>query len=334
MTPLSDTSDLLVIDANGARHASYRSLLSDLAGEVVTVNPAEAHQAILARRYACLLVNLEGVPGGAAEVLLVGAAGSTSPAPIMLIAPDPVPYRALFAQGPGTFDFLPAPLLPELLRSKVSLLTELARGRERLQHGEAMLGAARRQVSEHVHRTKNLLAIMQSIAFRTLVEGREMAAARDALVGRLRALSRAYQIVVAGDGAGVDLADIVESQLGSVSHRVRASGPPIRVSGSVAHTVALAIHELADNAQRHGALRSPDGGASVGWTYFERGPERYLEIDWTEHGGMSFTAAPQYGFGLALVASLAGSTPSPSVRFDEGSLSCRMRLAHDALILA
>jgi two-component sensor histidine kinase/CheY-like chemotaxis protein len=333
----SETPDLLVIDKDDARHAGYASLLSDLVECVVTASPGAMHEAADGRARAGVILNLDGLEASTEGTRLIGIAAALAGAgpgtPIVLVASDPEPYRALIAQGAGVFDFLPAPVVPELLRSKVAMLAEQARMRSRLAHGEGKLGQLAGQVSEEVHRTKNLLAMVQSIALRTLVDGREIGAARQVLVGRLRALSRAYQIVAAAAGKGTDLTDLVEAELGDATPRVRVSGPPMRLSGSVVHTLALAIHELSDNAQRYGALRFPDGLAAVGWTYFERGAERYLEIVWTESGGAPVAAPAHYGFGLSLVSSLAGSTPSPSVQFDDGGFSCRMRLAHDALVL-
>jgi two-component sensor histidine kinase len=99
-------------------------------------------------------------------------------------------------------------------------------------------------------------------------------------------------------------------------------------------TFALAIHELAVNAQKHGAL-GPDaeGSVAVGWTFFEYGADRYLEVDWTERGLVAPEAPPRYGFGLTLVASFAGGPGlTPNVTFDSNGLRCRMRLSEDVIV--
>jgi two-component sensor histidine kinase len=334
MTPRSDTPDLLVVGGETAQLDLYRTLLSDLVGEIVEARAA-ANVVESGRRFCAVLVHLDGTAIADCEALLAGFEQETAAAestPLLLVAPDAAPFRSLFGRAQGGCDFLASPVVPELLRAKVALLAELSRTRAALLRSESQRRLLTETVNEQVHRTKNLLAIVQSIALRTLVEGREIGAARETLAGRLRALARAYQLVQAADGKGTDLAELVEAELGDAAHRVTATGPAVRLSGSVVQTLALAIHELADNAKRHGALRDPGGAATLGWTYFERGPDCYLEIAWTERGGPPVSGVPQHGFGLSLVSSLAGSAPAPSVRFDEAGLSCRMRFGREVLV--
>jgi len=101
----------------------------------------------------------------------------------------------------------------------------------------------------------------------------------------------------------------------------------------VVQTFALAIHELAANASKHGALLSPEGVVAVGWTFFEYGADRYLEVAWSERGGTAPKAPAEYGFGLTLVSSFAGAhSPTPNVIFDAEGFACRMRLSQDVLV--
>lgn len=335
----SDRPDVLVIDSGGVDRAPYASLLSDLAGDVLVADPRAALAPLLedGHRFGAIVVHVDGLDGAACDALLVGLAGTAGgdgapPIPLILVASDAAPLGEVFSRVPGVVDILRPPVAPEILRAKLGLIGELHRTRAALARAEAEVSRLSGQVSEQVHRTKNLLAIVQSIALRSVIDGREIGAARDALVGRLRALSRAYQLVVSADGRGADLGDLIEAELGDLARRVTASGPPVRLGGGVVQTLALAVHELADNAVRHGVLGVSDGSVAVGWTYFERGPDRYLEIAWTERGATSIAPPQQYGFGLALVASLAGAGPRPNVRFEDNGLVCRLRVDHEAIV--
>jgi two-component sensor histidine kinase len=188
-------------------------------------------------------------------------------------------------------------------------------------------------VCEQIHRSKNLLMTLQAVVRRTISEGRDVTEMREALLGRLRAIARAYHLVSAADGTGVEISEVVEAELADVLHRVTASGPPARLSGSAVQTFALVLHELAANAVEHGSLGSPDGSVAMGWTFFEHGPDRYLEAVWTERGGPPPREPSGYGFGLTLISSFANSGPPGSnVTFDETGLICRMRLPQNIIV--
>ncbi len=305
---------------------------------------------------AAVLVNLDGMAeahGADASYLsaLFGAAGR---APLIVIAHEVADVLVLEDRIRGPFDYLAWPIVPEILRSKVGLLVELADARSELARAAAgasvlngqidelklALGEERQKVDvlrsavgEQIHRSKNLLAIIQSVAMRTLGDGRDIGVAREALTGRLRAMARAHQFLIAANGRGTEISDMVEAGLGGAVHRTTASGPPARLSGSVVQTFTLAIHELASNAAKHGALSRPDGSVAIGWTFFETGLDRYLEVAWTERGGPPVHTPPQYGFGLTLVSLLARSgAGTPAFSFEPDGFACRMRLSQDMIL--
>src|SRR5262249_7471587 len=100
-------------------------------------------------------------------------------------------------------------------------------------------------IHELQHRTKNLLAVMQSIVTNTLAHSRDLTGAKDALVGRLHALARAQEFITAGSTAGVSLRKLVEAELSAFATRMKLDGVPLVVDGSFAQQFALVIHELA-----------------------------------------------------------------------------------------
>lgn len=323
--------DLLVIDAVAGRHDGYRGLLGSFVRKVVTVAPGDAaRQQLLSGAFAAVIVHLDD---DAADVLAdIADVDEASGPPVVVVSAQMPDLRAFGAHGRVT-EFVPSAHATELLPPKVSCLVELAKVKGELDEERRTSDALRRRMGEQIHRGKNLLAILQSVARRTMHEGRAMSDAREALMGRLGTLARAYQLVTASNGAGTDIADVVEAELAHVMDRVTVSGPPVRLSGSVVQTFALAIHELAANASKHGALLSPKGAVAVGWTFFEYGADRYLEVAWSERGGTTPKAPAEFGFGLTLVSSFAGAhAQTPNLLFEGEGFACRMRLSQDVLV--
>jgi len=344
--------DLLVIDAVPERHGTYRDVLRDIARNVVTVvSGEEARQQAKANDFAAVLVHLDGVHDASAAL---GKLNPPTGPPLIVISERIPDLTADSRPSPTVTEYVPAPFMTELLPTRLSCVLELARLKNEMAQRDERIGelsrqieqmdvavaderrasdALRSRVGEQIHRSKNLLAIMQSLVHRTISDGRAISDARETLAGRFRALARAYQLITSANGQGVDIADVVEAELADVAHRVTASGPPARLAGSMVQTFALALHELSINATKHGALRSPEGSISLGWTFFEYGPDRYLEVAWTERGGAPPTTPSHYGFGLTLVSSFAGSGAStPNVTFDEGGLACRLRVSQDRIV--
>jgi two-component sensor histidine kinase len=349
--------DVLVVDGVVARHDSYRDLLGGIARRVVAVVPgADARRLYGEGDFAAALIHLDGAMDEArADLAAIAALRDVSPGPPVIVISDRMPDPGAIGVSPaGSFDYVPVSYVRELLASRISCLMEIKRLRgelasrdaqldEMARRADEMMAAAaeerrladllRERVGEQIHRSKNLLAILQSIAHRTISDGREIPEVRDALMGRLRALARAYHLVTKADGKGTELSEVVEAELAELQHRVATSGPPVRLSASAVQTFALAIHELAANAAKHGALGSPNGSVAVGWTFFEYGADRYLEVAWTERGGPPPKVPPRYGFGLTLVSSFAGTGASaPSIAFGAEGLTCRMRLPQDMIV--
>src|SRR5262249_4444077 len=119
-------------------------------------------------------------------------------------------------------------------------------------------------VRELQHRTKNLLAVIQSIASNTLLHSADVRSARDALMGRLHALAHAQEFVASGSGGGAPLRDLVEAELSSFGSRAQVEGEFLMAGSSFAQMFALIMHELATNAIKHGALSDPRGEVAVG----------------------------------------------------------------------
>jgi PAS domain S-box-containing protein len=162
-------------------------------------------------------------------------------------------------------------------------------------------------VRELQHRTKNLLAVIQSIASNTLLHSADVRSARDALMGRLHALAHAQEFVASGSGGGAPLRDLVEAELSSFGSRAKVEGEFLMAGSSFAQMFALIMHELATNAIKHGALSGPRGEVAVGWRTYSGEDEPTLQLRWQERGGPTVTPPASTSFGTQLITLIGKS---------------------------
>lgn len=160
------------------------------------------------------------------------------------------------------------------------------------------LVARDRMIRELDHRVKNTLAAAMSIANQTLGAATSPAAFAEAFRGRLMALSRAHELLTREDWRGGDLREVLAATLDpDEASRVTLSGPPVRLGPETAVSFTVVLHELADNARRHGALSAPAGRVSIDWRIEDDG----FELIWLERGGPSTRPPVRRGFGLRLI---------------------------------
>ena len=152
------------------------------------------------------------------------------------------------------------------------------------------------------HRTKNMLAVIQSIATTTLRRSPDLESALASFVGRLHALGHAQEFVAAGPGGGVSLHHLVAAELAPFAARAKITGDQIVVGGAFAQTFALLIHELCTNATKYGALSSSRGRVVINWT-IERTEVPQLRFAWVERGGPPVKVPTGSGMGTLLLSS-------------------------------
>ncbi|WP_372624597.1 HWE histidine kinase domain-containing protein [Falsiroseomonas sp.] len=151
------------------------------------------------------------------------------------------------------------------------------------------------------HRAKNALAVVLAALRLTPSSDPRLYAA--AVEGRVAALARAHTLLTATRWAGADLAELVRGELrpflagaDSDGPRARVEGPPVMLAAHAAQPLSMALHELATNALKHGALSAPRGLVEVDWQLPARSP--VLRLRWSETGGPPVRAAPsRMGFG-------------------------------------
>ncbi len=147
------------------------------------------------------------------------------------------------------------------------------------------------------HRARNALAVIQSIIRLTRAKSVQDYVA--AIEGRIKALARAHTLLSDSRWEGADLATLVGEELDPYrsGDKVTIVGPGISLHPSTAQGLALALHELATNAAKHGALSSASGKVRLSW---ELRPD-VLALHWVETGGPSIARPAAKSFGLRVI---------------------------------
>lgn len=162
-------------------------------------------------------------------------------------------------------------------------------------------------VAELQHRIKNLHAVVHALAYHSLKGDLPLAEAREIFIGRLEALARADQRFINAAWTGTSLNDLVHSELKPYSGRVKIEGPDVTLDARGAQNFALALHELATNASKYGALYGSNGTVSIGWVVTADANGGLLKFSWREHGGPPVTVPKKTGFGTSLVRATLGA---------------------------
>jgi two-component sensor histidine kinase/integral membrane sensor domain MASE1 len=166
-------------------------------------------------------------------------------------------------------------------------------------------------IGEIQHRSNNLLAIIQAIAHRTFSSERSSIEAGKAFEARLRALARANQELIKSNWAGVNLKEILRLELEPFAERTLVEGTDIRVGPHLAQNFSLALHELATNAAKYGALSDRNGKVGIYWTIVREDENSRLKLKWEERGGPQVSQPTRQGFGTTLLRAVF-----PDARFD------------------
>jgi two-component sensor histidine kinase len=154
-------------------------------------------------------------------------------------------------------------------------------------------------LNELNHRVKNTLTMVQSIASQTLRKSEPAAAA--AFEQRLMSLSAVHSLLTDASWTGARLHDVIraslKAHLGDGEDRLRLEGDDMRLQPKTAVALSIALHELATNALKYGALSADHGSIAVRWTTQD---DRF-RMRWEERGGPPVTAPDHQGFGTRMI---------------------------------
>ncbi|CAO4154081.1 Blue-light-activated histidine kinase [Methylorubrum thiocyanatum] len=142
-------------------------------------------------------------------------------------------------------------------------------------------------MAELQHRVRNIMAVTRSIVARTGERAESVSEYASLVGGRLLTLARVQALLTRSANAGVPVATIVHDEIDAQALRADQydlSGPEVELSPKAAEILTLAVHELATNALKYGALSVPEGRVRVRWTLFDKRGESWLGFDWAEDG--------------------------------------------------
>jgi two-component sensor histidine kinase len=167
--------------------------------------------------------------------------------------------------------------------------------------GEAHLRDLMRELT---HRSKNLLAVIQGMARQTARHSGSIESFLEMFGARLQALAASHDLLVQESWYGASLSELVRSQLGHyldhAGSQVSVEGPSVLLKPEAAQSLGLAIHELATNAAKYGALSGPGGRVSIAWHRVDTGAGG-IEISWHEQGGPVVASPKRAGFGTLVI---------------------------------
>jgi PAS domain S-box-containing protein len=175
------------------------------------------------------------------------------------------------------------------------------------------------------HRAKNMLGLVQAIARQTTVRDREDFVGR--FTERIQALASSQDLLIRNEWQGVDVEDLVCAQLAHfadlIGARIAVSGQKLSLNAATAQAIGLALHELATNAGKYGALSTDTGRIDIRW---EMTADDAFTISWTERGGPPVSPPERCGFGAIVMRAMAERSVGGSVDLDYAPIGVEWRL--------
>ena len=338
-----DPINILIVDDEPKNLTVLQTILDDPGYRLVQAASADdALLALLSEEFALLILDIH-MPGvtGFELANMIRERKKTALVPIIfLTAYYNEEQHVLEGYGAGAVDYLHKPINAAILRSKVAVFAELQRkGQEIAAANSALLAevterrrveaqlrelnttleqrvtertqALRLTMNEVNHRAKNLLAVVQAVAWKTARKGSPELFAEH-FSQRLAGLAASHDLLVQSEWRGVDVGDLIRSQVSPFDElagaRVTLDGPPVQLTAQASQTIGMAIHELATNATRYGALSNAEGTISIAWELVAapRGvdAQALFRIQWSEQGGPSITPPEHRGFGHMVIVEM------------------------------
>ena len=226
------------------------------------------------------------------------------------------------------------PVLDEAgeIREWVGVHSDVTEARER----EEQIGFLMRELS---HRSKNALAVVQSLARQTARTSRDVDEFQKRFEERVRGMAASLDLLVARDWQGVSIRQLLKSQighyLGDDEHRLLAEGPDLLLTADATQNLGLALHELSTNAAKYGALSVASGLVKIKWRLIEpdTGQPGLFEIKWRESGGPKVRKPTRKGFGQEVVQRLVKNAMSGEVKLSFHPDGVKWRLSVPASLI-
>lgn len=206
---------------------------------------------------------------------------------------------------------------PTLVTEANAIGTALVEAAELRAHAEQQILLLMREVN---HRSKNMLAVVQAIA-RQMPSTDPKQFVRQ-FSDRIVGLAASQDLLIESNWQGVRVADLVRSQLALfrelIGTRIEIVGPPVRLQPPAAQAIGMALHELATNASKYGALSegNGDGKVRVSWRLEGAGEERAFVLVWAEEKGPPVKPPERRGFGYTIMVAMVEKSLDATVTID------------------
>jgi two-component sensor histidine kinase/two-component SAPR family response regulator len=337
-----EKANILLVDDQPGKLASYEVILSELDENLIKTSSAkEALEILLKTDVAAILVDvcMPELDGFELAQMIREHPRFKDTAIIFISAVMLSELDSLKAYEMGGVDYVSVPVVPGILRAKVRVFVDLyrksrqlarandeleARVKERTRELEAAIAQQELLAREVDHRARNALAVIQSIV--SMMPPAPGASMGRVIEGRIRAMARAHTLLSQARWEGADLSRLVNEELEPfrAGDRVNVHGAAAAIRPAVAQNFALAIHELATNAAKYGALSVPEGKLEVSWTL---GPEQ-LMLEWIESGGPESPPPKKNGFGTKVIEASIKRQLNGEIESDwtSGGLKCVLRV--------
>ncbi len=313
--PQKEKANILLVDDQPGKLASYEVILSELDESLLKASSAkEALEILLKNDVAVILVDvcMPELDGFELAKMIREHPRFKDTAIIFISAVVLSEPDSLRAYDLGAVDYVSVPVVPGILRAKVRVFVDLyrksrelarvndeleTRVKDRTSELEAAIAQQELLAREVDHRARNSLAVIQSIvAMMPPTSGPQLARV---IEGRIRAMARAHTLLSQTRWEGADLSRLVDEELDPYrgGERISIQGPAVAIRPAVAQNFALAIHEMATNAAKYGALSVPEGRLDVSWAL----DKDSLVLDWRESSAPKTSKPEKLGFGSKVI---------------------------------
>jgi PAS domain S-box-containing protein len=189
-------------------------------------------------------------------------------------------------------------------------------------------------VAELQHRTRNLMAVVQSIIAQTLAASEDLGAFKARIDERLIVLSRVQSLLSRAEQEPITIGALVRLELDALGRsvlldRVEVSGPQVRIRNSTVQVLALGLHELATNARKYGALSTDQGRLRIGWHVEQIDGGPCLLLSWIEERAVGVAVQrDRRGYGRELIERALPYSLNAETRYelDDAGLRCTIAL--------
>jgi PAS domain S-box-containing protein len=156
-------------------------------------------------------------------------------------------------------------------------------------------------IHEIHHRTKNIFSVVQAVIARSFADKSTVKEAEQAVFSRLHSLAQTHVMLIDNDWQGADIAEVVRTEMSPYADRTTIEGPTIVLNAKAAQNFALAVHELATNAAKYGALSNQSGRVHISWSVGTPNGHHQFIFRWQEHSGPPVSPPSRKGFGTTVL---------------------------------